>query len=177
MTRALTTEDSGDEYIQFRGYQSFVTIDEFNVRFAGEVRSAGEAGQTIGHESRPVADPELIAAGDAPQGAIRRDVAEALTDGDLSNPLVCWGVACEYHNPETDETCDEVFDTPRALNGHQRSHYSGQSSDGDSEDSDDSEGSGESTTEADASTAATNGAKAPTDGDTTEEQQTEAESE
>jgi len=122
MTRALPTEDSGREYIQFRGYQSSVTLDRFGIRFTTEHRETPEAvPNRVVHVPLPVADREEIVAGEAPRNAISRAVAEQLTEGDLRNPLVCWGVACEH--VEDGETCGRVFDTPQALSGHLRAHY------------------------------------------------------
>ena len=131
--KALPKTDSGTDYIQFRGYQTSVTLDDFGVRFqTGRRETPDGSADVLTHEPLPVVDQDEIPDPDAdvPPNAIAREVAEALTDGDLANPLVCWGVVCEWpetddEGEETDEVCGEVFDSPQSLNGHMRVHYDG----------------------------------------------------
>ena len=141
--KTLPKTDSGTDTIQFRGYQTSVTLDDFGVRFqTGRRETLDGSADVLTHEPLPVVDQDEIADPDAdvPPNAVAREVAEALTDGDLANPLICWGVVCEWpktddEGEETGEVCGEVFDTPRSLNGHMRVHY-------DTEGEDDDEGDG-----------------------------------
>ena len=109
MPRTLPKDDSeARDFIQFRGYQTSVSVDAFGVHF-GTVRRNG----TVAHRPLPVVDADADPA-DAPDDAVARPVAEHLVE---TNPLICWGVACE--------TCGDVFDSPQAVNSHQRSHADG----------------------------------------------------
>lgn len=131
MTRTLPKDDSGTDYIQFRGYQSSVTIDDFGIRFTtGRRHTPDGHADVLTHEPLPVADREdlLDPDSDTPDNAIPTEIADAITNGEFANPLVSWGVVCEW--PATDdegeptgEVCGETFDSPRSLNGHMRVHY------------------------------------------------------
>jgi hypothetical protein len=120
MPRQLPTDDAeSHDYIQFRGPQTSVVHDPTGIRFATETR-----GGVVAHEPHPVvdddADPDDVA-----DDAVARAVAEELAE---SNPMVCWGVACEI--------CGDVFDTPRGLTSHQSAHDTDADEDGD-DDADD----------------------------------------
>lgn len=106
MTRELPKHDSdARDFIQFRGPQTSVTHDQTGVRFGTEHRRG-----RVAHRPLPVVDDDTDPA-DAPDDAVARSVAEALTE---SNPLISWGVACEV--------CGDVFDSPKAVNSHQSAH-------------------------------------------------------
>lgn len=124
MTRELPTDNSGTEYIQYRGYQSQVVVDDFGIQFGMTTRSIDTPGSAPNHL---VHEPLPVGTGD---GGVAPEVAEALVEGELSNPLIAYGVACEFLVDDDDgedegegEVCGEVFDTPEALNGHLRMHY------------------------------------------------------
>jgi len=117
-------DEDGDpitEYIQFRGRQTSVVLDDFGVQF-GMTKQDTPAGGIRMHEPLPVASEEAIQAGESPPNAVAEPVAEQITNGELSNPLICYGVVCEH--PTEDGICGEVFPTPKSLNGHLSSHYS-----------------------------------------------------
>jgi len=121
----LPKTDSGSEFIQFRGRQASVVLDEFGIRFTDMVKETPDGEPNIRmHEPLPVADAEAIRAGEAESNAVARPVAEQITNGDLANPLINWGVMCEY--PTEDGVCGDVFDTPKSLNGHLSHHYDGE---------------------------------------------------
>jgi len=106
MPRQLPTDDAdAQDFIQFRGPQTSVTHDDSGIRF-----TTVDRGGMMAHEAIPVVDDDVDPA-DAPDDAVLRSVAEALVE---SNPLVCWGVACEV--------CGDVFDSPAAVNSHLSSH-------------------------------------------------------
>lgn len=106
MPRELPKQDAdAQDYIQFRGQQTSVTIERFGIRFDTEHRH-----DRVAHRALPVVDDD-VDPDDAPDDAVARSVAEALV---ASNPLVCWGVACEG--------CGDVFDSPKAVNSHQSVH-------------------------------------------------------
>lgn len=116
--------DDGDpitEFIQFRGRQTSVVLDDFGIRFSMTVKDTPEGAFRM-HEPLPVATEEAIRAGEAPPNAVAEPVAEQITNGELSNPLICYGVVCE-HPTEDGEVCGEVFASPEALNGHLSTHY------------------------------------------------------
>jgi len=107
----LPKEDSdGQEYIQFRGPQTSVTVDRLNVHFETDHR-----GDVVCHKPLPVVDPD---AEDPPEDAVARPVAEELVE---SNPLICWGVVCEVRVGES-EVCGSVFDTPKGEASHRSVH-------------------------------------------------------
>lgn len=112
MTRPRTPDSEGDEYIQFRGAQTSVSVDQFGVHFGTERRNG-----RIAHEPLPVVEDD---AADPPQNAVARSVAELLVD---SNPMVAFGVACEHPD------CDQVFATPQGVNSHQSAHQDGSGAD------------------------------------------------
>jgi len=129
--------DDGDpvtDYIQFRGRQTSVVLDEFGIRFTMMQKDTPEGGFQM-HEPLPVASSEAIRAGEAPANAVAEPVAEQITNGELANPLICYGVVCEH--PTEDGICGKVFPSPESLNGHMSTHYSG-----DSENQRDAESSG-----------------------------------
>lgn len=114
MTRELTRENSGTEYVQFRGPQTSVVLDEYPVRFALEYREYGDT--TIRcHDPHPVVGPDgamtMEEAEDSDETAIWHEVASEVVE---RNPMVGFGVACEL--------CDDVFDTPNGLGSHMRTH-------------------------------------------------------
>jgi len=132
-------DDDGDpitEFIQFRGRQASVVLDEFGIRFQMIDKEAPEGGFLM-HEPLPIASEEAIRAGEAPPNAVAEAVAEELTHGELSNPLIQYGVVCEH--PTDDGICGKVFPSVKSLNGHLSSHYQGEGSenqrDADSSDS------------------------------------------
>lgn len=109
MTRILPNGDSGNEYLQFRGRQTSVTLDTSGlpkVHFGTERKN----GQVV-HRPLPVVDP---GADDPPRGAIARPVAERIAD---ASHLINWGVACE-HTDDHGRVCGDVFDTPAGLATH-----------------------------------------------------------
>lgn len=110
MPRQLPTDDSGDDFVQFRGPQTSVTVDSVGVRFGTERRNG-----YVAHQPLPVVDDDADPS-DTPADAVARSVAAALVE---QTPLVAWGVACE--------TCGDVHDTRRAVNSHQSAHSDGQS--------------------------------------------------
>lgn len=148
MVRELPTDEPEDEdgepirdFIQFRGRQTSVTLDDFGIRFRTVQKETPEAAFPI-HEPLPVASTEAIRAGEAPDNAVAEPVAEQLTHGELSNPLVCYGVVCEY--PTDDGICGDVFPTPKSLGGHISTHYSDENQrDADSSGAGDEEGTGD----------------------------------
>lgn len=106
MPRELPTENSdGREYIQYRGPQTSVTHDATSIRFDTEHR-----GDMVAHRPLPVVDADVDPS-DAPEDAVARPVAEQVVE---SNPLICWGVACEV--------CGDVFDTPKGESSHRSVH-------------------------------------------------------
>lgn len=124
MPRTLPTDDSdGQDYVQFRGPQTSVTQDAVGVRFGTEHRHG-----RIAHEALPVVDNDADPA-EIPDNAVARAVAEQMVE---SNPLVCWGVACEE--------CGDVFDSPKAVNSHQSAHNDGDGDDTDTVDDADTDG-------------------------------------
>jgi hypothetical protein len=116
--------DDGDpikEYIQFRGRQTSVVLDEFGIRFSMEEKETPTRTFRV-HKPLPVASEETIRNGDAPPNAVAAPLAEELTHGELSNSLIWYGVVCE-HPTEDSEVCGEVFASPEAVSGHQSVHY------------------------------------------------------
>lgn len=123
MPRKLPTTDAeSHDYVQFRGPQTSVVHDPTGIRFGTEARDGRMA-----HEVHPVVDDDADPA-DVPDDAIAQAVAAELVE---SNPLVCYGIACE--------TCGDVFDSPRAMNSHQSAHADATPDDGvgDDDDADD----------------------------------------
>lgn len=117
--------DDGDvitDCIQFRGRQTSVVLDDFGIRFQMIENDTPEQSFRV-HEPLPVATEEEIEAGEAPANAVAAPVAEQITHGELANPLICYGVVCEY--PTEDGICGEVFGSPESLNGHMSTHYGG----------------------------------------------------
>ena len=120
--------DDGDpitEYIQFRGRQTSVVLDDFGIRFQMMQKETPEGGFRM-HEPLPIASEEAIRAGEAPANAVAAPVAEELTHGELSNPLICYGVICEHPVDDPDDPeaiCGQVFPSVKSLNGHLSSHY------------------------------------------------------
>jgi len=127
MTRNLPRTDSdARDFIQFRGLQTSVTHDGTGIRFQTEQRHG-----RIAHRPLPVVDDDTDP-GDAPDDAVARSAAEQLVE---SNPLVCWGVACEV--------CGDVFDSTKAVNSHQSVHTpadTGDSGPADGSDADQTDG-------------------------------------
>jgi hypothetical protein len=101
-------EDAVPEYIQYRGGHTSVTVDDFNLVFSTE-----ERGNRIAHKPLPVATEDEYRSGDAPQNAVVAPVAVELV---RTTPLFGFGVVCE------EPGCGEVFESPKALDGHQSSH-------------------------------------------------------
>lgn len=133
--RELTKNDSGEEFIQFRGRQTSVVLDDFGIRFDTEVKETPDGVPNFrAHKPLPVAGSEAIRAGEAPDDAVAKEVAELITAEDGGNPLICWGVVCEFPTEEG-EVCGQVFDSPESLNGHMSTHYGKQGA-GDSSGSD-----------------------------------------
>lgn len=121
MTRQLPRTNSDEhEFIQFRGRQTSVSIDEAGVRFGTDV----EGGRVV-HRPLPVVDADADPS-DVPDDAIVRPLAEQLVE---QVPLVCWGVACE--TATEDGVCGDVFPTPEAVKGHQQAHTEPESGDDD----------------------------------------------
>lgn len=112
MTRDLPKDNEGDQFIQFRGRQTSVTADDFNILFTTERR-----GDRIVHKPLPVVDEDDP---DPPANAVVRPVAERLVD---RNPLVAYGIACEEQTE--DGVCGAVFESPKALDGHKTVHNGG----------------------------------------------------
>jgi hypothetical protein len=128
MTRDLPKDNEGDQYLQFRGRQTSVTADDFGILFTTEFRDDRRV-----HKPLPVVDPDDE---DPPANAVVRPVADELVD---SNPLVCYGIACEI--PTEDGVCGDVFATPKALDGHKTVHSDGSDpTDDDTEPADDGGG-------------------------------------
>lgn len=131
MARKLPTDEPEDddgepirEYIQFRGKQTSVVLDEFGIRFQ-MMKKETPSGGFLMHEPLPVASEEAIRSGEAPPNAVAEPVARQITNGELSNPQICFGVVCEH--PTDDGICGKVFASPESLNGHLSSHYGGNS--------------------------------------------------
>ena len=127
MARELPTtepeDDDGEvirEFIQFRGRQTSVVLDEFGIRFQMMIKET-PVGEFRMHEPLPVASRDAIEAGETPANAVAEPVAEELTHGDLSNPLINYGIVCEYPTDEG-EICGEVYPSLKSLNGHLSSH-------------------------------------------------------
>lgn len=143
LPRTEPENDDGEpirEAIQFRGRQTSVVLDDFGIRFSTTDKET-PAGGFVMHEPLPVASEEAIREGEAPANAVAEPVAEELTHGELSNPLICYGVICEHPVDDPDDPeaiCGEVFPSVKSLNGHLSSHYSGEDEsnqrDGDSSD-------------------------------------------
>lgn len=114
MTRNLPNTDEGDQYIQWRGRQTSVTVDDYGLLFRCEPGGR--------HVPLPVVEPD---AEDPPANAVARPVAEALTD---ANPLVNWGIVCEQMTEDGD-VCGDVFASPKALNSHKGVHTDGSDND------------------------------------------------
>ena len=120
MTCDLPKDNEGDQFIQFRGRQTSVTVDDFGILFTTD-----ERGNRIVHKPLPVVDED---ADDPPANAVVRPVADRLVD---RNPLVCYGIACEEQTDEDDAdgVCGDVFATPKALNSHRGIHADGSDTD------------------------------------------------
>jgi len=125
MTRQLPQTDEGEQFIQFRGRQTSVSVDDFGILFTTEDRD----GRRV-HKPLPVVDPDDE---DPPANAVARPVAERLTE---TNPLICWGVACEH--PTEDGVCGDVFATRKAVNSHSGVHTDGSPSTSDPDNGGDS---------------------------------------
>lgn len=106
---AKPDDEEATPFIQFRGSQSRVMVEDYNLLFTTEERNG-----THGHQPLPVVDPE---AEDPPTNAVVQPLAEELVS---TNPLICWGIACEQEHDG--EVCGEVFATRKELNGHQSVH-------------------------------------------------------
>lgn len=110
MTHQLQTDDSGTEYVQFRGAQSSVTLDEYPVVFEETTRPVGD-GEIQCHGAYPVVGPDgAMTESEAEAGdevGLWHEIAAELAE---SNPLVCYGMACEL--------CDTVCETPDGLESH-----------------------------------------------------------
>jgi len=111
---AVVDGDAVPEFIQFRGRPTNVTVDDFNLIFTTEQRN----GRNV-HKPLPVATEDAVKAGDAPRNAVVLPVAVELV---RTTGLFGFGVACEHTDPETGEPCGKVFETKKALDGHQSSH-------------------------------------------------------
>lgn len=123
MDKLPETDSEGCEFIQFRGRQPSVVLDDFGIRFTDTTVETPDGEPNFRqHEPLPVASEEAIRAGEAPENAVAEPVAEQITNGDLANPLICYGVVCEF--PTEEGICGDVFDTPESLNGHMSTHYS-----------------------------------------------------
>lgn len=121
MTRQLPTKNSDEhDYIQFRGRQTSVSVDEVGVRFQTDVVD----GRPV-HRPLPVVDTDTDPS-DAPDDAVVRPLAAELVE---KVPLVCWGVACEH--PTDDGVCGDVFPSPEAVKGHTQTHTDGDDAGGD----------------------------------------------
>jgi hypothetical protein len=127
MARELPTtepeDDDGEvirEFIQFRGRQTSVVLDEFGIRFQMMIKDTPD-GEFRMHEPLPVASRDAIEAGETPANAVAEPVADELTRGDLSNPLINYGIVCEYPTGDG-ELCGEVYPSLKSLNGHLSSH-------------------------------------------------------
>lgn len=118
MPRQRPQEDAGSDFIQFRGRQTSVTVDDVGVHFGTERRNG-----RIVHEAVPVipddSDPR---SSDVPSNGVVESVAEALV---AANPMICYGVACEHPD------CQAVFESPQAVSSHQSAHTDGSDADGD----------------------------------------------
>lgn len=114
MTRELTREDSGTEFIQFRGAQTTVTLDDYPVVFEMETRNFDGAAMRC-HKPFPVVGENgaisMEKARESEKTAIIDEIAEELTE---TNPMIAYGVACER--------CESVFETPQGLSGHMHTH-------------------------------------------------------
>lgn len=150
LPRTEPENDDGDpitEFIQFRGRQCSVVLDDFGIRFQMIDKETPEGGFRM-HEPLPIASEEAIRAGEAAANAVAAPVAEELTHGELSNPLIQYGVICEHPVDDPDDPeaiCGQVFPSVKSLNGHLSSHYT----EADSENQRDADSS-ESATEEDA---------------------------
>lgn len=124
MVTELAKQNSGESYIQYRGFQSDVTVQGVGVAFRVGRRETPEGYPDMTeHVALPVATREEILSGEAAPNAVPEELARELVEGDVSNPLIRYGVACEH--VEDGEVCGEVFDSPDALNGHLGTHYGG----------------------------------------------------
>jgi len=124
LPRTEPEDDDGEpirEAIQFRGRQTSVVLDEFGIRCQMMVKDTPAGGFRM-HEPLPVATEEAIQSGDAPANAVAEPVAEAVTNGDLANPLIRYGVVCE-HPTGDGGICGKVFPSMKSLNGHLSTHY------------------------------------------------------
>lgn len=125
MSRDLPTDDSGTEYIQFRGYQSPARVERVGLSFRTEIKETPDGVANIHyHIPKKVITREEYddAETDTPDEFVLDALAQDLVDGDGRNPLISYGVCCEWiHNDG--ELCGDVFDTPRGLNAHLNSHY------------------------------------------------------
>lgn len=112
MTRTLPRENSDErQFIQYRGPQTSVSVDEVGVRFT----TSTDDGRVV-HDPLPVVDTDTDP-DDAPADAVVRPLAEELVE---KVPMVCWGVACEHAT--ADGVCGKVFATPAAVAGHKQTH-------------------------------------------------------
>lgn len=113
------TDDGIVGYLQYRGPQTSVTVDNFGVRFAAET-----ADGVMRHTPLPVVEED---ADDPPRDAVVKPVADALVD---RNRWIAWGVVCETtadtdsdsDSDDGEEPCGAVFATPRQRNSHQSKH-------------------------------------------------------
>jgi len=114
------TEPESADVIQFRGRQTSVILDDFGITFRITTQES-PAGTFRMHEPLPIASEESIRSGDEPPNAVAAPVAEEITHGEISNPLICYGAVCEVPDPDGG-ICGEVFPSKDALIGHLSSH-------------------------------------------------------
>lgn len=132
MTQELPKAEPEDpECIQFRGRQTSVLLEDFGIRFQ-MIKQQSPAGTFLMHEPLPIASERAIQSGNAPENAVAAPVAEELTHGEISNPLICYGVVCEFPDPHTGEICGDVFPSMDSLIGHLSSHTNENQRDADS---------------------------------------------
>lgn len=105
---AVMDRDTVPSFVQYRGGSSTVMVDDFNLVFTTEQRNG-----RIAHKPLPVVTEDEYRSGDAPNNAVVLPVAVELV---RTNNLFGFGVACE------EPDCGKVFETKKALDGHQSSH-------------------------------------------------------
>jgi len=117
--------DAVPQFVQYRGRSTNVTVDDFNLIFTTERRN-----EHVAHKPLPVATEDDVRAGESPRNAVVLPVAAELV---RTTNLFGFGVACEHTDPETGDVCGKVFETKKALDGHQSSHRDTPDEDGDNE--------------------------------------------